>query len=117
MRWRLLLAGSLATAIVVAACATTPRAPESSCMQQTVDSLELDGLPGPRQHCLAAGAIALRCGGVSAFVAGYGKEFADLFGPGSFQRQDLQANRIGRKCASRVGSEDRLAACCADEGL
>ncbi len=113
-----LLIGLLA--LVTTACATLPQAPAGSCMQRTMDSLDLAGLPGNRQHCLASGTIALRCGSASAWMAGYGKEMADLFGPGRFQRQDLRANAAGRKCAASLADEgvdrERLAACCAARG-
>lgn len=118
-------------ALVTTTCATLPRAPAGSCMQRTVDSLHLSGLPGNRQHCLASGTIALRCGSASAWMAGYGKEMADLFGHGRFQRQDLRANAAGRECAASLAeeslagealtdqapvSDERLADCCAARG-
>jgi hypothetical protein len=102
--------------LALASCASAPRAPASSCMQQTVDSLELSGLSEDRKHCLASGSIALRCGSASAWAAGYGKEVADLFGPGRFQRRDLQANSVGRDCASRSAEDNELPACCAGAG-
>lgn len=85
-------------------------------MQRTVDALELEGLTDIRKHCLAAGAITLRCGRGSAFMAGYAKEFADLFGPGHASRRDLAANRAGRECAQRSGDEEALQGCCSDAG-
>ncbi len=102
--------------MALASCASAPRAPASSCMQQTVDSLELSGLSEDRKHCLASGTIALRCGSASAWVAGYGKEVADLFGPGRFQRRDLRANSAGRDCSSGAADEKELPACCAGAG-
>jgi hypothetical protein len=103
-------------ALVLVSCASMPRAPASSCMQRTVDSLDLALLAGDRKHCLASGTISLRCGPASAWIAGYGKEFGDLFGPGSFQRRDLRANAAGRRCAGSAASEGELPACCADAG-
>jgi len=103
-------------ALVLVSCASAPRAPASTCMQQTLESLDLAPLSGDRKHCLASGSIALRCGPASAWIAGYGKEFADLFGPGSFQKRDLQANAAGRQCASTVAGEADLVACCASTG-
>lgn len=100
-----------------ASCASAPRAPASSCMQQTVNSLDFTAASGDRRHCLASGSIALRCGSASAWVAGYGKEFGDLLGPGSFQRRDLQANSAGRRCAASVAGEAELGACCAAAGF
>ena len=104
-------------ALVIVSCASTPRAPASTCMQQTVNSLDLHHLSGDRQHCLASGTISLRCGSASAWIAGYGKEFGDLFGPGSFQQRDLRANAGGRRCAVSAASESDLPACCADAGF
>lgn len=86
-------------------------------MQQTMDALQLTSLSDDRKHCLASGTIALRCGRASARMAGYGKELADLFGPGRFQRRDLQANRAGRLCAGRSVDESGLTSCCADAGF
>jgi hypothetical protein len=85
-------------------------------MQRTVDSLRLDGLPDVRKHCLAAGTIAMRCGGTSSFMAGYGKELADVFGPGNAERRDLAANKAGRDCAGQSADENALGACCAAAG-
>lgn len=102
--------------LVLASCTSPPRAPSGSCIQQTMDSLKLGGLAGDRQHCVASGTIALRCGRVSAFTAGYGKELADFFGPGLVQRRDIRANAGGRDCAARVTGEGDLAACCAASG-
>lgn len=104
-------------ALVLASCASAPRAPAATCMQQTVDSLDLAPLSGDRKHCLASGSIALRCGPAAAWIAGYGKEFGDLFGPGRFQQRDLQANSAGRRCAASAAREADLPACCADAGF
>jgi hypothetical protein len=102
--------------LAAAACSSPPRAPESSCMQRTVDSLALAGLADLRKHCLAAGAIAIRCGGGSAFVASYAKEIADAFGPGDTSRRDLAASAAGRACAGRSPDEQLLPACCTEAG-
>ena len=85
-------------------------------MQRAVDSLALEGLPDVRKHCLAAGTIAIRCGGGSAFIAGYAKEISDAFGPGDASERDLAANKAGRRCAERSADESALAACCAEAG-
>lgn len=106
----------LLPAALAAGCAAQPRAPASSCMQRTVDALALEGLPGPRRHCLAAGAIAIRCGPADALVAGYAKEIADAFGPGDASRADLAANAAGRECAARSADEVALPECCARAG-
>jgi len=110
--WRVLAACALA----VVSCASTPRAPADSCMQQAVDSLDLALMSGDRQHCMASGTIASRCGSASAWIAGYGKELGDLFGPGSFQQRDLAANSAGRQCGVATDTEAGLAACCAEAG-
>ena len=112
--WQHLWRGFIVLGLTVASCVSTPRAPASSCMQRTIDSLERGDLPDSRLHCLASGTIVLRCGRVTAWTAGYGKEIADLFGPGTFQRKDLQANAAGRTCAGRVTDEQDLGPCCAE---
>jgi hypothetical protein len=93
-----------------------PRASAGSCIQRTVDSLQLDGLPDARRHCLAAGTIAIRCGGASAFMAGYGKELSDVFGPGDAEWRDIVANRAGRRCAGQGTDAALLSACCEQAG-
>lgn len=106
----------VALGIVVAGCAAQPRAPGWTCMQKTMDRLVLAGLPDPRKHCVAAGAITQRCGSLSAFAAGYGKEVADVFGPGDAERADLAADRAGRACGKQSAGVDALTACCVDAG-
>ncbi len=86
-------------------------------MQQTMDALDLTSLSDDRKHCLASGTITLRCGRASARIAGYGKELADLFGPGRLQRRDLQANSAGRRCAGRSPDVGALPSCCAGAGF
>lgn len=85
-------------------------------MQQAVDSLALDGLPGRRRHCLASATIAARCGNVDAVLAGWAKEVADALGPGDASREDLAADAAGRRCAGRSGGAVDLADCCAEAG-
>jgi len=104
-------------ALALASCAATPRLPAGTCIQRTFDSLDLRQQTGDRQHCLASGTIARRCGQVSAWLAGYGKEFSDLVGPGLFQRRDIAANAAGRKCAGTVEDEAGLPACCGAAGF
>jgi len=111
-----LLFCALVLPVALGACAASPRAPASWCMQRTVDALALDGLPDARRHCLAAGAIAARCGNVSAMLAGQAKELADLFGPGDASRADLAANAAGRRCGQRSRDPGSIAACCAESG-
>jgi hypothetical protein len=102
--------------LLPAACASPPRAPAWTCMQRTMDSLELSGVSDDRKHCLASGAIAIRCGSVSAFLAGWGKEAADVFGPGDPSWHDLKADRAGRDCARAAPDETALPECCAKSG-
>lgn len=97
-------------------CSANPRASDSSCMQQAVDAIALDGLPDLRKHCLAAGAITRRCGSFDAVAAGYAKEISDAFGPGDASRRDLAANRAGRQCAQRSADVRQLAECCVQAG-
>ncbi|MEQ1803136.1 MAG: hypothetical protein ABL989_14505 [Gammaproteobacteria bacterium] len=104
-------------ALALVSCASPPRAPASSCMQQTLDSLDLSRQSNDRKHCVASGSIALRCGTGSAWAAGYAKELADLLGPGNFQRRDLRANSAGRRCAGASAREQDLAACCGSAGF
>jgi hypothetical protein len=85
-------------------------------MQRTMDSLQLDGMSDDRRHCFASGTIALRCGRVSAFLAGWGKEVADIFGPGDPSWRDLRADRAGRECARRDAAEKLLPECCVNSG-
>jgi hypothetical protein len=81
-----------------------------------MDSLHLEGLADARQHCFAAGTIAIRCGSGSAWLAGFGKEFADLFGTGDAEWRDISANRAGRRCAARSKDEALLNTCCEHAG-
>ena len=111
-----LIAALLLCGLLLGGCSANPRAPESSCMQRTMDSLALEGNTDLRRHCIAAGAIAIRCGSFDAFVAGHAKEIADAFGPGDASRRDLAANQAGRRCAQRSADEQRLADCCGAAG-
>jgi hypothetical protein len=105
-----------ALALLLGACAAMPRAPASSCMQRTMDALDLAGLSDPRKHCVAAGAIRQRCGWLSSMTAGLGKELSDAFGPGDAAFADLEADGAGRECGARSADEALLRACCADAG-
>lgn len=86
--------------LAVAGCATMPRAPAGTCLQRTVDALDLGGLPDGRKHCVASAAIARQCGRGTAWLAGFAKELSDLLGRGDFERRDLEADRAGRACAA-----------------
>lgn len=85
-------------------------------MQQTMDSLQLSGMVDDRKHCLASGVIAIRCGEFSAFLAGWGKEAADIFGPGDPSWHDLKADRAGRNCARLSTDEVAIPECCMKSG-
>ena len=106
----------IAMALLLWGCASTPRAPAWTCMQRTMDALPLAGMSDDRKHCFASGAIAIRCGRASAFLAGWGKEFADLCGPGDPSWHDLKADRAGRDCARGSGDQAGLPECCANSG-
>lgn len=69
-------------------------------------------LPDKRAHCLAAGLIARHCSVGEAYFAGAGKELRDLFGHGDADWADWRADRIGIRCARRVGDDEQLRQCC-----
>ena len=51
-------------------------------------------------------------------LAGWGKEVGDAFGGGNPSREDLEANRIGRRCAKGAGETvdtGALLECCRRE--
>lgn len=98
--WRVARGWLTILCLTTAACATMPRAPAGSCLQQTVNALDLDGLPDGGKHCVASAAISQRCGRGTAWLAGYAKEISDLLGPGDFEHRDLEADRAGRACAA-----------------
>lgn len=89
----------------LAGCAASPeRAAPSTvgCAQAVVAALP-PGLDDPEKHCLASAGIALRCSRFEAWLAGWGKEARDAFDGGDPSREDLEANRIGRRCANHAG--------------
>lgn len=47
------------------------------------------------RHCTVSCMLALRCNDVEVLVAGYLKEFEDVFGPGDADGQDIIANKYG----------------------
>jgi hypothetical protein len=95
------------------ACASTPYGPGTLCMDDALGEirLELAGHSDDYKHCLATATLVRRCGRATGFVAGYGKELVDLFGPGRAQRGDLRANAVGRACASEA-DEAGVRNCC-----
>jgi len=70
-------------------------------------------LPDKRAHCLAAGLIALHCSAPEAYIAGYGKELADLVDGGDAEWADIRADERGIRCARSDPSDVALAVCCA----
>ncbi|MFO1464921.1 MAG: hypothetical protein U1F35_00520 [Steroidobacteraceae bacterium] len=70
------------------------------------------GLRDKQAHCLAAGLIARHCSVTEAYLAGAGKEIADLFGHGDAQWSDWKADRAGIACARRAQDDGALGRCC-----
>jgi hypothetical protein len=98
----------------LAGCASPPeRAARSSvsCAKAVVASLP-GGLTDQEKHCVASAGITLRCSRFEAWLAGWGKEIQDSFGRGDASWQDLDADRIGRRCASTHDEPDALIECC-----
>jgi hypothetical protein len=87
------------------------------CAQAVVAALP-PGLTDPEKHCLASAGIALRCSRLEAWLAGWGKEAGDALGGGDPSLEDVEANRIGRRCADgagETGDTGALLACCRRE--
>lgn len=107
-------------ALGLAGCAANPERPAPStvgCAQAVVAALP-PGLQDPEKHCLASADIALRCSPFEAWLAGWGKEVGDAFGSGDPSREDLEANRLGRRCADDAGETvdaGALLECCRRE--
>lgn len=70
------------------------------------------GLTDPEKHCLASAGIVRQCSRFEAWLAGWGKEIRDAFGPGDASWEDLRADRAGRHCASMHDETDALIECC-----
>ena len=72
--------------------------------------------PLPKQdkqaHCVATGVIARHCSITEAWLAGVGKELADVLGPGDAEWGDLIADGSGIRCARESGDAAGLKACC-----
>lgn len=99
---------------VLGACASPPQRPAAStlgCAQAVVDALP-PGLTDPEKHCLASAGIARQCSRFESWLAAWGKEVQDALGPGDAAREDLVADRLGRRCASQPVPEDELFECC-----
>jgi len=100
--------------LVLAGCTSTPeRAAPSTvgCVNAVVATLPA-GLTEPEKHCVASAGIVQRCSRFEAWLAGWGKEIQDAFGDGDASWDDLAANRIGRRCASRGEGSGALIECC-----
>jgi hypothetical protein len=92
-------------ALGLAGCAASPERPAPStvgCAQAVVAALP-PGLNDPEKHCLASAGIAVRCSQFEAWLAGWGKEARDALGGGDASREDVEANRSGRRCADHAG--------------
>jgi|APIni6443716594_1056825.scaffolds.fasta_scaffold30000_4 hypothetical protein len=100
--------------LCIAGCASTPqRAAQSTvgCAEVVLAALPA-GLTNPEKHCLASAGIATHCSRFEAWLLGYGKEIRDVFGDGDSSWEDLDANRIGRRCAATHDGPDALIECC-----
>ena len=110
----------MAATFLLAACATAPgvqRLAGSSldCMRTVVRGKLPQDLPDKQAHCLAAGLIAYYCSRPEAYLAGYGKEFTDIFDGGDPQISDIKADLIGIRCEASAGTPAALAGCCVSE--
>jgi hypothetical protein len=81
------------------------------CARAVVAALPA-GLTDPEKHCVASAGIVQHCSRFEAWLAGWGKEVQDTFGHGDASREDLIADRAGRRCASTHDSPDELIECC-----
>lgn len=106
--------------LCLSGCAVSPGRPAPStvgCAEAVVAALP-PGLSDPENHCLASAGIALQCSPFEAWLAGWGKEARDALGGGDAAREDLEANRLGRRCASNAGESvdsGALLECCRRE--
>ena len=95
-------------------CAASPERPAAStvgCAEAVVVALP-PGLDDLEKHCLASAGIALQCSRFEAWLAGWGKEARDAMGGGDASREDIEANRTGRRCAAEAGDPESLLDCC-----
>ena len=106
------LAGGLM--LCIAGCTSMPQraAPSTvGCAQVVLDALPA-GLTDPEKHCVASAGIANHCSRFEAWLLGYAKEIRDAFGDGDASLADLDADRIGRRCAATHDRPDALIGCC-----
>jgi hypothetical protein len=104
-------------AIGLSGCAASPErtAPSTvGCAGAVVAALP-PGLDDPEKHCLASAGIALQCSRFEAWLAGWGKEARDALGGGDASLDDLESDRIGRRCARDAGASESLLECCRRE--
>ena len=100
--------------VCLAGCAASPERPAVStvgCAEAVVDRLP-PGLSDPEKHCLASAGIASQCSRFEAWLAGWGKETRDALGSGDASREDLEADRLGRRCASGPDASESVLDCC-----
>ena len=105
------------TVLGLSGCVMGPERPAAStygCAQAVVADLP-PGLDDLERHCLASAGISLQCSGFEAWLAGWGKEARDALGGGDASREDVDANRIGRRCANGAGDTAALLECCRRE--
>jgi hypothetical protein len=98
-------------------CAVSPDRPAPStvgCAEAVVAGLP-SGLDDLEKHCLASAGITLKCSRFEAWLAGWGKEARDALGGGDASREDVDANRIGRRCANGASDTATLLECCRRE--
>jgi hypothetical protein len=101
-------------AAVASGCAAAPGRPAPStigCAEAVVAALP-PGLTDLERHCLASAGIARQCSAAEAWLAGWAKETRDALGGGDAAREDLAANRHGRRCAAESGADGDLLDCC-----
>lgn len=104
-------------ALGLAGCAASPERPAAStvgCAEAVVAELP-PGLDDLEKHCVASAGIALRCSRFEAWLAGWGKEARDAMGGGDASNEDVEANRLGRRCAGGADDTAALIACCRQE--
>jgi hypothetical protein len=100
--------------LCITGCASPPQraAPSTvGCAEAVLATLPA-GLTDPEKHCVASAGIAVHCSQFEAWLAGYGKEIRDAFGDGDASWADLDANRIGRRCAATHDTPEALIECC-----
>jgi hypothetical protein len=70
------------------------------------------GLTDTEKHCVASAGITQRCSRFEAWLAGWAKEIEDTFSHGDASWDDLDADRMGRRCASTHDEPGALVECC-----